>query len=263
MSVTPDGTRLFALLQSATVHDTNGSNQQTRNNARLFVYDIAGENRETPVLIGEYVVKLPQIDLNADGSGADGTAAQSEIVALGNSSFLMLPRDGNGLGKGTMIPITYKSVQLVDFASASNILGQYDGRADKITNASGVLLPEIKAAATSEIVNMLQPDDLAKFGLNLNPNNGLASDSNTLNEKIEAMALVPDLSTPAENDFFLFVGNDNDFQSSEVKMLDAAGNIVSRGDGRLNAGVTNDAMFYVWRLTIDAGGSRFFRFEVK
>ncbi|RYD39743.1 MAG: esterase-like activity of phytase family protein, partial [Verrucomicrobiaceae bacterium] len=127
MTVTPDGTRLFALLQSATVQDTNGASQQTRNHARLFVYDIAGANRENPVLVEEYVVRLPQIDLNGNGSGLDGTAAQSEIVALGNSSFLMLPRDGNGMGKGTTLPIVFKSVQLVDFASATNIVGQYDG----------------------------------------------------------------------------------------------------------------------------------------
>lgn len=258
MSVTPDGTRLFALLQSATVQDTDGSKQQTRNNARLFVYDIAGGNLEAPVLIGEYVVKLPRIDLNADGSGADGTAAQSEIVALGASSFLMLPRDGNGLGKLNSTPITFKSVQLVDFASASNILGQYDGRTDQISPA-GVLRPEIKAAATSEIINMLQQGDLTKFGLNTT----IPANANTLNEKIEGMALVPDLSTPATNDFFLFVGNDNDFQSSDVKMLNAAGVVESRGDGRLTPGVTNDAMFYVWRLTIDADGKKFFRFEVK
>ncbi len=257
MSVTPDGTRLFALLQSATVQDTNGGQQQTRNNARLFVYDIVGANRENPVLVGEYVVKLPQIDLNSNGSGADGTAAQSEIVALGNSSFLMLPRDGNGLGKSGSAPILFKSVQLVDFASATNILGQYDGVGDQIAIA-GVLREQIKAAASAEIINMLEPTDLAKFGLNTT----LPANSNTLNEKIEGMALVPDISTPAANDFFLFVANDNDFQSSNVMMLDAAGTVTTKGNGQVG-GVTNDAMFYVYRLIIDASGKKFFRFDVE
>lgn len=264
LSVTPDGTRLFALLQSATVQDTDGAKQQSRVNARLFVYDIVGANRETPVLVGEYVVALPQINLNGNGA-VDGTAAQSEIVAIGANSFLMLPRDGNGLGKGTSVPATFKSVQLVDFASASNIVGLYDGVGEQVSPA-GVLRPEIKSAATAEVINMLNPADLAKFGFNTN--NGPTADSNTLNEKIEGMALVPDLSTPQENDFFLFVGNDNDFESSKVKMLDATGNIVSYGDGRLNRGVnnegvTNDTMFYAFRITIDAGGKKFFRFGVE
>jgi hypothetical protein len=259
LSVTPDGTRLFALLQSATVQDTNGSQQQTRNNARLFVYDVAGANRETPVLIGEYIVKLPQIDANGNSSGLDATAAQSEIAAIGSSSFLMLPRDGNGMGKGTTDPIVFKSVQLVDFASATNILGTYDAEGAQVSPA-GVLAPGVNAAATQEVINILNPADLAKFGFNTNT---AAPNSNTLNEKLEGMALVPDLSTPQGNDFFLFIANDNDFQSSNVKMVDAAGNLVSYGDGRLNAGITNDAIFYAFRITIDAGGKRFYRFSVE
>jgi hypothetical protein len=257
MSVTPDGTRLFALLQSATVQDTNGSQQHTRNHTRLYVYDVAGANREAPVLIGEYVVKLPQIDLNGNGSSLDGTAAQSEIVAIGDHAFLMLPRDGNGMGKGTTDPIVLKSVQLVDFASATNILGLQDGLGAAISPA-GVLADGINAAASAEIINMLNPGDLAKFGFNANTN---PSDSNTINEKMEGMALVPDLSTPEPNDFFLFVANDNDFQSSDVKMVDASGALVSYGDGRLNAGITNDAVFYAWRITIDTG-KKFFRMDV-
>ena len=78
---------------------------------------------------------------------------------------------------------------------------------------------------------------------------------------MEGMALVPDLSTPQANDFFLFVANDNDFQSSDVKMVDASGALVSYGDGRLNAGITNDALFYAWRIAIDAG-RKFFRMDV-
>ncbi|MCW1912130.1 esterase-like activity of phytase family protein [Luteolibacter sp. GHJ8] len=258
MSVTPDDNRLFALLQSATVQDTNGSQQQTRNHARLYVYDIAGANRENPVLIGEYVVKLPQIDLNGNGSALDGTAAQSEIVAIGDNAFLMLPRDGNGMGRGTTDPIVFKSVQLVDFASATNILGLQDGVGAQISPA-GVLAPGINAAATAEIINILNPADLAKFGFNTNTN---PANSNTINEKMEGMALAPDLSTPQPNDFFLFVANDNDFQSSDVKMVDATGALVSYGDGRLNAGITNDAVFYAWRITIDTG-KKFFRVNVE
>jgi hypothetical protein len=260
MSVTPDGTRLFAVMQSALVQDTNGSNQQTRNNTRLFVYDVAGANRENPVLIGEYVVKLPQF--NSAGAGAvNRTAAQSEIIALNGTSFLMLPRDGNGLGTGSATPIVFKSVQLVDFASATNILGTYDAEGDAVSPA-GVLAPGVNAAASAEVINMLNPTDLTKFGLNTNT---AAPDSNTLNEKMEGMALVPDLSTTQGNDFFLFVANDNDFQSSNVRMLDASGTFFNT-DGRSDAGngpLVNDAMFYAYRITIDAGGKRFFRFAVE
>jgi uncharacterized protein YjiK len=258
MSVTPDGTLLFAMMQSALVQDTNGSQQDTRNHTRLYVYDVAGENREVPLLLGEFVVRLPQLDLNGNGSGLDGTAAQSEIVAISNSAFLMLPRDGNGMGKGTTDPIVYKSVQLVDFSSATNILGRFDGVGQAVS-PGGLLAAGVRAAATAEIINMLEPTDLAKFGFNTNTN---PSNSNTINEKMEGFALVPDLSTPEANDFFLFIANDNDFQSSDVMMVNAEGNLVSNGDGRLNAGITNDVVFYAYRISIDAGGRMFYRFEV-
>ncbi|MGL4401717.1 MAG: esterase-like activity of phytase family protein, partial [Luteolibacter sp.] len=259
MSVTPDGTRLFAVMQSALVQDT-GTGSQGRNNTRLFVYDVAGANRETPVLIGQYVVKLPRIDSDGNAS-LDAVAAQSEIVALNDTSFLMLPRDGNGLGRGTTAAIVFKSVQLVDFASATNILGTYDAEGNTII-VSGDLRPGINAAASAEVINMLNPTDLAKFGLNTTTS---APNANTLNEKMEGMALVPDLSTPQGNDFFLFIANDNDFQSSNVQMLNAAGAFFT-ANGQSNAGnglLTNDAMFYAYRITIDADGKKFFRFEVK
>jgi hypothetical protein len=266
MSVSPDGTKLFALMQSALVQDTNGSQQQTRNNTRLFVYDITFDRRETPVLIGEYVVKLPRFDANGNGSGLDRTAAQSEIVAISDSAFLMLPRDGNGLGTGLNTgnppaPTVLKSVRLVDFASATNILGSFDAAGNAIS-PGGVLNPAIVPAASEEVINMLAPDDLAKFGFNTN---NAAPSSTTINEKWEGMSLVPDLSTPAANDFFLFVANDNDFQSSNVLMLDGSGTVVSHGDQRSDAGngpIVNDAVFLAFRVTIDASKGRFFRFDV-
>jgi len=259
MSVTPDGSRLFAVMQSALVQDTDGTNQQTRNNTRLFVYDILGAKRENPVLVGQYVVKLPQFHSTGSGAAVNRTAAQSEIIALNATSFLMLPRDGNGLGTGSTTPIVFKSVQVVDFASATNILRTHRAEGAAVSPA-GVLAPGVVAAASAEIINMLDPADLAKFGLNKNT---APADTNTLNEKMEGMALVSDVSTPQPNDFFLFIANDNDFQSSDVKMVDAAGNLVSYGDGRLNAGITNDAMFYAYRVTIDRSGKRFFRVDIE
>ena len=50
---------------------------------------------------------------------------------------------------------------------------------------------------------------------------------------------------------------------TNARLLDAAGNIVSYGDGRLNAGITNDAIFYAFRITIDADGKRFYRFAIE
>lgn len=256
MSVSPDNTRLFALMQSALVQDT-GSGQQGRYNTRLYVFDIAGANLENPQLIGEYAVQLPRYDLNGNGSGLDTTAAQSEIVALSNTQFLMLPRDGNGLGKGTTDPIVAKTVDLVDFSAATNILGLYDTEGAQISPAAA-LVGGIAPATSTVVINLLSSTDLAKFGFNTNT---ASPDQFTVNEKLEGMSLVPDLSTPSPEDYFLFIGNDNDFQSSDVRMIDATGALVSYGDAR-DRGITNDATFTVWRITICPNNRKFYRIDV-
>jgi hypothetical protein len=260
LSITPDGTRLFALMQSGLVQDI-GSTAGTRANTRLFVFNITGPLVETPQLVGEYVVKLPRYDSNGNGSAINRTANQSEIVAIGPQQFLMLPEDGNGFGSGSTAPGVYKCVQLVDFASATNILGQYDAEGAAVSPA-GILNPAITAAASRDIVNLLDPADHARFGINTN---NFAPDAFTLQEKLEGMALVPDLSTPAPDDFFLFVANDNDFQSSQVKMLNSSGLIQNFGDGRVDVGngkITNDAVFYVYRISIGPLNGRYYRMKI-
>lgn len=256
MAVSPDNTRLLALMQSALVQDT-GAGGQGRYNTRLFVYDIAGANLENPVLVSEHVVQLPRYDLNGDGTGLDTTSAQSEIVALSNTQFLMLPRDGNGLGRGTTAPIVMKTVDLVDFSGATNILGLYDAEGGQASPA-GALRGTITPAKSTVVINLLSSADLAKFGFNTNTS---APNQFTVNEKMEGMALVPDASTTSTEDYFLFVANDNDFQSSDVKMVDATGTLVSYGDAR-DRSITNDAVFTAWRIIITPNNRKFFRMNV-
>jgi len=256
MSVSPDNTRLFALMQSALVQDT-GAGGQGRYNTRLYVYDIAGAKVENPVLMGEYAVQLPRYDLNGNGSALDTTAAQSEVIALSNTQLLTLPRDGNGLGKGDTNPPVVKTVDLVDFSAATNILGLYDAEGAQISPGAA-LHGSIVPATSTVVVNLLSTADLAKFGFNQNTASPTES---TVSEKIEGMALVPDLSTPDTSDFFLFVGNDNDFRCSDVRMLDSNGTVVSHGDQR-DRGITNDATFTVWRISIHPDNRKFFRIGV-
>lgn len=244
IAVSPDGTRLFAMMQSALIQDVSGNQ---RSAARLYVYDISSdEKKDAPVLVGEYAVELPRFDSNGDGSGLNATAAQSELVAINNTQVLFLPRDGNGQGTGSSNPIVNKTVRMLDITTGENILGLADDIGEKISE-NGIILPTIAALDTEEVINLAFADDLAKFGFNLNTADG--GDMNTLNEKLEGMSLVADLSTADPYDYFLFVANDNDFQSTDVVMLDADGNLVSYGDAT-NAGFANDATFYVFKVQI-------------
>lgn len=235
LSLTPDGRSLVTILQSATLQDS-GTSQQTRANTRILVYDIAS-NPVPTAPAREYVLQLPVYRDNGNGQAANRTAAQSEMLALNETQFLVLARDSNGLGTGNTTPIVYKSVLLVDIAGATNIAGSAFDTTTTPISPGGTLRTDIRPVQTAEAVNLLNPVQLGRFGMNLNTN---PATQTTLSEKFEAMGLVPVLSERAPNDYFLLVGNDNDFLTRQ---------------GRINgqsydAGINNDSVILAYRLTL-------------
>lgn len=249
LSLSPDGRYLFAMNQSAAVQDSTGSDQTRRRNTRVLVYDLMqGDTPSEPV--GHYVMQLPTFDLNGDGSGLDRTAAQSEILAISDTQFLVLSRDGNGRGPGTGLAPAYKSILLADITGATNLVGTVYNGTTPVANA-GNLVAGITPVSSVEALNMLNLTDLGRFNLNLdvtaaNPD----GDLNTLSEKWEGLALVPDLATADPFDFFLFVANDNDFITRNGVMATTDGQTINYSDG-----IENDTMFLAYRISIPAPGA--------
>lgn len=244
----------------------------SRFNTRLLAYDISGAR---PVLKGEYVLQLPTY---TSVSGVTRVAATSEVLALSNTQFLVLVRDsgmGHGAkpdadpaakvagpakggvtasadaGKPKAVATTpaapkpkttsvYRAVLLYSIAGATNLAGsRFDNPANPVA-PGGKLDASVKPATRSEFINLNDPVQLAKFGLH----NGPKDDDNNLSEKWESLALVPALDPAARNDYFLFVGNDNDFVTQHglhdnIAYADASG-------------VENDSMLLVFRLTLPA-----------
>lgn len=229
LSVSPDGRTLFALLQSAARQDGGTGGTGPRRHTRLLAYDLTVAGN--PTLKGEYVVPLPTYSLGA----ATLVPAQSEMLAINNTQFLVLARDGNGRGVASPTSL-YRSILVYDISSATNIAGTaYDTTTTPIA-PGGVLAAGIIPATSAVLVDMNNAAQLAKFGLN----NGPVDNANTLSEKWEALALVPAFDPSAPNDWFLFVGNDNDF-------------ITTNGfqDGApYAAAIDNDNMVLVYRVTI-------------
>ena len=229
LSVSPDGRTLFALLQSAARQDGGTGGTGPRRHTRLLAYDLTVAGN--PTLKGEYVVPLPTYSLGA----ATLVPAQSEMLAINNTQFLVLARDGNGRGVASPTSL-YRSILVYDISSATNIAGTaYDTTTTPIA-PGGVLAAGIIPATSAVLVDMNNAAQLAKFGLN----NGPVDNANTLSEKWEALALVPAFDPSAPNDWFLFVGNDNDF-------------ITTNGfqDGApYAAAINNDNMVLVYRVTI-------------
>src|SRR5262249_54026387 len=200
MTLTPGGRLMVVALQSATRQD-GGDAQETRRYTRLLIYDLA--DLDHPKLVREHVVPLPVFD---DADGKRRVAAQSELLALDDTHFLLLCRDaGNGYGtRGTTS--RYRKVELLDTTRATDIAASpYDCALPVAPN--GRLADGIVPATLTPFIDLNDNAQLAKFGLH----NGEPNDRNNLSEKWEGMTLVPALDPAFPRDFFLFIANDNDF----------------------------------------------------
>lgn len=250
VDLTPDGRYLVTLLQSATRQDNPANTNEGRLFTRLSVYDVSS-NPTPSSPIGHYLVELPTFDRDGVGGAADRAAAQSEIVALSPSTFLVLTRDGNGNGStDNTRPLVFKTVSLVSISGATNLAGT-SYATGYTPAASGLAGPAagITAAQAVPFVNLLNPTQLARFGINMNVGaEGTANpvSANSLGEKWEALSVVPVLDPSAPNDYFLLVGNDNDFLGTSVTMLGGAPVDATAG----TAVADNPNRILVYRVTL-------------
>ncbi len=213
LTITPDSKRLIGMMQSPTVQD-GGNNAR---HVRLFVFDIeAGSPTENQV-IGEYIYTRP----NGMASAATATAV-SEIIAVNDHQFIVLDRDGRGLGEASTTAPFYKSLNLIDINGATNVKGMNIDKA--VGDAGQQNLPAntdltalgITSVAVRELVDMLRQEDLDKFGLNKYAGQSPLATTNTISEKWEGFALIPLDQTDHPDGYLLLVGNDNDLRAAQV-----------------------------------------------
>lgn len=232
LTLTPPRSRfLVVAMQSATCQD-GGTSPQTRRYARLLYYDITDPDR--PKLAREHVIPLPMFE---DAQGRQGVAAQSELVALDETFFLLLCRDaGSGYGAGGATS-RYRGIELLDTAGATNIAGSpYDGTVPVAPN--GKVVEGVVPATLTRYIDINDNAELRKFGLH----NGEPNDRDNLSEKWEGMTLVPALDPDNPNDYFLFVSNDNDFITQHGYQAGAV--------YRDPSGLEVDTMLLVYRITL-------------
>jgi hypothetical protein len=231
LSLTPDGRFLVVALQSATRQDSSAA-LETRRYTRVLYYDVTDIDR--PKLVREHIVPLPVFE-NAEGK--ERVAAQSELLALDQTHFLLLCRDfGNGYGTAGATS-RYRNVVFVDTSQATNIAGSpYDGAVPVAPD--GKLADGVVPATLSPFIDINDNAQLSKFGLH----NGEPKDRNDLSEKWEGMALLPALDPANPNDALLLITNDNDFITQNGYQAGAP--------YRDASGVEVDTMLLVYRITL-------------
>lgn len=206
LTVTPDGATLIGIMQSAMDNPfSDRTNIRSRSRlTRILTFDIVSGATKQYV----YLQEAPNL-------------ANSEIIALSNTEFYVLERDGNFPGS-TSTPALYKRVYKINLTGATDVSDPADGEAGKLVNGKTLeqlTVDELTATGIVPVSKTLVLDILTAVP-------GYAHD------KPEGIALVK------EN--LLAVVNDDDFGVA----ADGAGGIVQKLLPRTGQ-VDRNVMFFV------------------
>jgi hypothetical protein len=166
LAITPDGKTIIGIVQAPMAQDAaiSASNKLLR----IIAIDVA-----TGTIKGEYGYKL------TTGSGV------SEITAINDHEFLVLERDGKGLGDGSNAAV--KTLFKIDLTGATDI-----------SSLSG------SAAANAAVAKTSFLDIVAVLG-----DNGITKAN--VPAKLEALAFGADILVNGTLTHTLWMANDNDF----------------------------------------------------
>ena len=170
LAITLDGTKLVGFTQSPLIQDGGDGGRSNR----IVTIDIATHEVE---------------QFAYDNRVGTKNYNSSEIVALNDHQFLVLERDGKGLGDKSST--AFKSIYLVDLADAQDVSG-LTGEAALVAKApTKTLFLDLKAALNAA---------------------GVASDR--IPAKLEGLAFGDDVVVNGVLTHTLYVANDNDFLAS-------------------------------------------------
>ena len=235
IAITPDGKKLFAVLQDPLFNEPSNEplspNNNGRNgrNLRIVVFDNDPQSPTYRESIAQYAYQLElQADVRDRITAAGGTADNNDprqgrniglsaIVAINDHEFLILERDNRGIG--------------VDDPVGANVIGSkrvYRIDITGATNIANLTLPDDGNLAAAGITPVTKFESTVFIDLAANtvlPNGKKA-------EKWEGLTIGPRLKGGA---FLILAGNDNDYSvtqnSSNVQFdvyVDFAGHSVQR-----------------------------------
>ena len=208
LAITPDGTKLYAVLQDPLINEPPANNGRNGRNLRIVVFD---NDRRSPTYLTSIAQYAYQLELQSEVAAriiaAGGVATPTDprqgrniglsaITALNDHEFLVLERDNRGIG--------------VDDPVGANVVGSK--RIFKIdvlgaTDIANRALPADGNLAAAGITPVTKADsvfiDLAAD--TVLPNGKRA-------EKWEGMAIGPRLKNGAR---LILTGNDNDYSVTQ------------------------------------------------
>lgn len=198
LTLSPDGTKLFAILQDPLVNEGDGNDGRTSRNLRIAEFDTTtGES------VAQYIYQLENLaDINNRIPGTDDdfedddqgrSIGVSSITALNDHEFLVIERDNRGLGvedpTGTA-PVGSKQVYKIDLTGATDV-------------------SSISLAGSSTLSSGVTPVAKSTF---LDIATALQDAGQVIPEKFEGLAIGPQL---ADGSYAVIVGTDSDFSVTQ------------------------------------------------
>ncbi len=223
LAISPDGKKLYAVLQDPLIDEPGPNNGRMSRNVRIVIYDNDRWSLTYGTSIGQLVYQLePQADVAArinaqiplNATSTDPRQGRnigvSAIIAINDTEFLVIERDNRGIGVDDPAgarAVGSKQVFKIDITGASDVT--------KETLPAGTLPASIIPGTKSPVFIDLAADTVL-------PNEKLA-------EKWEGLAIGPRLRNGGH---LILAGNDNDYsvtQTGEGEQFDVyvdfAGNV--------------------------------------
>jgi hypothetical protein len=207
LAITPDGKKLYAVLQDPLGNEPAPNNGRNGRNVRIVVYD---NDRNSPTFgtsIAQYAYQLElQADVAARIVAAGGSATPTDprqgrniglsaITAINDHEFLVLERDNRGIGvddPGGNGVVGSKRIYTIDVTGATDI--------------SGLALPNDGNLAAAGITPVAKSAVFIDLAANTQLPNGKQA------EKWEGMTIGPRLKNGA---YLILTGNDNDYSVTQ------------------------------------------------
>lgn len=198
LTLSPDGTKLFAVLQDPLVNEGDGNDGTTSRNVRITEFNTAtGQSTAQYIYqledIAEINSRIPGTDDDFEGTNQGRSIGVSSITALNDSEFLLIERDNRGRGVEDPVgetPVGSKQVYKIDLTGA--------------TDASNISL-----AGSSTLPANITPVNKSAF---LDIASALQNAGEDIPEKFEGLAIGPQL---ADGSYAVIVGTDNDFSVTQ------------------------------------------------
>ncbi len=197
VTLSPDGSKLFAMLQDPLVNEGSPDGRRSQN-LRIVEFDTA-----TRSPVAQYIYQLESLAaINDRIPGTDDDFGQnsqgrnigiSAITALNNNEFLVLERDNRGVGEADPLgeaPVASKRVYKIDLTGATDV-------------------SNISLAGTNTLPAGVTPVSKSLF---LDIAEQLKAAGQVIPEKLEGLAIGPQLK---DGSYAIILGTDNDFSVTQ------------------------------------------------